>query len=290
ETFGGTDASRITGGFEKTRNLPAVNATLFLTDDLQLRTAYSKTVSRPILNELSPISFFDPDTGDRLTGNEDLQSAVIDSVEARLEWYPSETETLTFGVFRKEYTDPIERVLQRLGGSDFVTTVQNAESATVTGVEASGRVGLGWASGDRAWLGWLDKSYVSGNLTFLNSQVTLAEARAANQLTRPLEGQAEYVMNLQAGYDGKAHDLTVSFNRVGKRLYRAGVASQPAVYRQPLNRLDASWKWRFAEGWEFELVGENLLDPTVEYLQGDRIYRSYQEGVSASAKVSWQFQ
>jgi outer membrane receptor protein involved in Fe transport len=286
ETFGGTDAERITGGFEETRTLPAVNVTGFLTEKLQLRGAYSQTVSRPILNELSPITFFDPDTGDKFTGNEDLRSAVIDSRELRLEWYPSSNEAFTLGWFQKDYEDPIERALQRLGGSDFVTTVQNARSATVTGTEGSFRFGLGWLGGEGSLM---ENFYISGNGAVLDSQVTLADAQALNRAERPLEGQAEYVANLQVGYDGQAHDLTVSFNRSGKRLYRAGVASQPPVYRQPVNRLDANWQWKFAEGWAVELTGQNLLNPEVEYLQGERIYRLYQEGISVGAKLGWEF-
>lgn len=111
----------------------------------------------------------------------------------------------------------------------------------------------------------------------------------ATSASRPLQGQAENIYNLQLGYDGDVHDFTVAFNRVGRRLFRPGTQSRPDIFREPLDVLDLTWRY---QPWDDVAVGlelSNILNPTVETLQADQIYESYQAGTSGSLFLNWTF-
>ena len=104
----------------------------FLSRTMQLRLGYGETLARPDLKELSAASYIDPDTGDSYVGNPLLQETSIENVDLRWEWYPSGTESLTFGVFWKDFTNPIETV--KIPGFNTPRSFQNANAATNVGM------------------------------------------------------------------------------------------------------------------------------------------------------------
>jgi len=284
-TFQGSGVSKtaVEGGFTDSHLLPALTATWFMTDNMQLRAAYSRTVSRPMLNELSPATYYDPETGEEYQGNPDLTSAKLRNLDLRWEWYPADAESLTAGVFHKSFQDPIERSFIQRGTNTALNTVQNAESATVQGAELGFRTGLHWVAD------WLGKYYLQGNAAFIDSQVTLSDQGIATNKDRPLQGQAPYIFNLQGGYDGEVNDATLSFTYVGKRLYQAGIQTQPDVYLQELPYLDFTFITRPWEHWELKFEASNLLDPQHLYTQGGKLYRSYYKGRDFSLSAKWKF-
>lgn len=281
-------------GFILNELYPSVSGTWFATEDMQVRAAYGRTMSFPNLNELATAQFRDPDSGEVFIGEANLGPAFIHGVDVRWEWYPSPTESLTFGAFWKGYDDPIERTIQGRSGSAPVSTFQNAETARVLGLELSGRFEFG---NFRDWFGGpeiLDKFYFMGNVALMNSQVTLAQQGIATSRQRPLDGQADYAVNVQAGYSGETHDVTIAFNQVGTRLHRAGVRPLPEIFLQPIPSLDITWIWRIwstdTTAGTFRLNGSNLLDPTLEWQQGSVIWRSYNRGIDINASFKLTFQ
>ncbi|MEM6733616.1 MAG: TonB-dependent receptor, partial [Myxococcota bacterium] len=282
----------VESGFDETNVLPSAALTIFLRDDLQLRGAFGRTVSRPLFNELSPSLFFDPDSGQQFLGNANLVQTEIDGFDLRAEWYPSTTESATLGVFRKDYTNPLERTFLPDSGGAFTATFQNADEAVVTGVEFGGRLELGRL---RGWFGGpalLDSIYLSANAAVLDSEVTLADQQAATSRVRPLEGQADLVINLQIGLDTDDHDFTVAFNRVGERLRQVGVFNQPDVLQAPLDVLDVNYTWSIDDAWTLKVSGSNLLNATVrltQQLDGQEavIWREFQRGRGLGLGISY---
>jgi outer membrane receptor protein involved in Fe transport len=281
---------RVEGGFEESRTLPAINSTWSITDGVQVRAAAGQSVSRPTLNELSPATYFDTDTGERFVGNPDLVPAKITGADLRWSWYPDDGEKLFAGVFRKEIDDPFEQIFITRGGNDILNQVVNAESATVTGTEFGARFGVdrlvGWLGAEADW--WSDL-YVAGNATLIESSVELSGQGTATAAERSLQGQADQVYNLETGYSGAAHDVTLAYNYVGERIHRAGLQGKPDVIRQPVPTLDATWSWQAREALELKAELGNMLDPEIEYTQGGRLFRSSNEGVSASLSLKWSF-
>ncbi|HJL42542.1 MAG TPA: TonB-dependent receptor [Myxococcales bacterium LLY-WYZ-16_1] len=270
-------------GFEEEDFLPAAALTWMATEDIQVRATYGRTLSRPNLNELSPSPFFDPDSGEEFIGESTLRPTTIDGWDLRFEWYPSSTESLTFGGFVKDYIDPIEKSFAQRAGTVSVGTFQNADEALVLGVEFGGRFEFGnfvdWFNAPE----FFDSIYFIGNVAFLSSTVQLSDQGVNTELERPLEGQADYVLNAQLGYSDENIDLTVAYNQIGTRLHRAGVFGAENVFRQPQPRLDVTFKWRIWDGGTLTLKGSNLTNPTIEYLQQGEVWRSFTRGFSLGA-------
>src|SRR5262249_48402748 len=89
--------------------LPGVNITYSPRSDMNVRAAWSKTVSYPEFRELSPSVFLAPRGEDQIVGNPDLISAHITSWDLRWEWFMSPLELVSLSFFRKHLKDPIER-------------------------------------------------------------------------------------------------------------------------------------------------------------------------------------
>ncbi|MEO0594002.1 MAG: TonB-dependent receptor, partial [Myxococcota bacterium] len=296
ETFQLADAESVaaSAGFDETDYLPSASLTWFALDELQIRAAYGRTVSRPVFNELSTSSFFDPDTGQQFQGNPNLVPTVIDGYDIRVEWYPSTTESFSVGAFLKDYTDPLERTFVALGGGGFIATFQNADSAEVLGIEFGGRAEL---QRIREWLGgpsFLEDIYVSANAAILDSEVELTEQGIATDTARPLDGQADIVVNVQAGFDTEEHDLTIAYNLVGTRLRRAGVLAQPNIFQDPIDTLDLNYTWQITDEAALKASASNLLNPSTrltQQVEGDeeQVFREFKRGRGFGLGFSYSF-
>lgn len=278
-------APAIHGAFDENHLLPALSATWFISETVQVRATANETVSRPLLIELSSTTYVDPDSGLEYVGNPSLNPARIRSADLRWEWYPSDTESLAVGVFTKNYTDPIEQQYQPLAGGGEQITFINGGSARVAGLEFGGRATLGPLGGD-----WLAPAYLQGNLALIDSEVELNSAGIATNRRRPLQGQADTVINVQVGY-GLGQDMhwVISYNRAGERLETAGVNGEPDTFQSSLSRLDLGWTYDATSSLELKLSASNLLDDKREYRQGGLTDRSIEPGISVSAGLSYSF-
>jgi len=287
---GSAGPKKLEGNFKRTDVLPAAGVTWKYREDMQLRGSVGRSVSRPVLNELSPTRYEDPDTGEEFLGNPDLEPAVIDAFDLRWEWYPTSQEQLSAGVFVKDYDNPIERSFVAVGGSSYLNQVQNAKGAEVTGTEFSARSQLPRLMEPLGLdADWLEQMYAQANLSFIDSSVTLAKQDLATDRSRPLQGQADQVFNLQVGYDGGKHDATLLFNRVGRRLQIAGVQGAPNVFQKPVSRLDFTYTYQPSDALKFKVSAGNLLNPKEELVQGGKLYRSTRAGRDFSVGVDWRW-
>lgn len=268
-------------GFTGSEILPGATATWFMNDEMQVRVGYSKTVSYPVLVELSETFYSDPDSGDTYLGNPDLKPATISGLDARWEWYFSTEELISIGIFQRSYENPIENGFFPTGGGAPRLTIKNAKSAVVNGVEVSGRFSLE---------NFHENMYVQSNVTLMESSVDLGkDAGIATNTSRPLQGQANYVFNLQFGYDGDKHDWTLTFNQVGKRLSKANVQGRPDIYRQPLPELNSKWSWKINDVFKLSVAAKNILDPEYAFLGNGFKDKSYRKGMTIKSSLTAEF-
>lgn len=281
-------------------HLPSLAATWLISDKQQLRLAYSETLSRPDFRELSASTFIDPLLDIVTFGNAELKPTSLKNYDARWEYYFSPTESVSLALFRKEFSNPIEKQLVPGGGS-LLLTLENAQSATNKGVEVDGYKQLGffndWAQHAKAlrWLGMdkLDWSNwnVSANYAYISSSVTLDPVKSSfnTNLSRALEGQSSYVLNLQLGYqaaDGR-REANLLFNTSGQRIVQVGVDGLPDVFEQPFGQLDFTFKQRLGDDWSVRLKLRNLLDPKVEFTQGGETTRAFRKGREIALSFEW---
>lgn len=288
--LGDPDFTPIVSTLDDDDTLPSATATWFIDEESQLRFAYSGTVSRPDFRELSPAPFTDPVLDVESIGNPDLVQADIANYDVRYEYYFSPSEVASVALFYKDFENPIEKL--QIPSTGNVVSFFNARSATDWGIELDWYRSLGFVGG---WLGddasslW-DSLFLAANYAWIESDVDVAGLDLAlTNDSRPLQGQSPYVANLQLGYqhpEGR-RELTLLFNRAGKRIAQVGVQGLPDVYEQPVNQLDFTWLERLNEEWALKLRLRNLLDPDVEFTQGDEFVRRHSRGREVLFTVEW---
>ncbi|MFT4928022.1 MAG: iron complex outermembrane receptor protein [Phenylobacterium sp.] len=95
--------------------LPNFSVKLEVTDDLVARVAVSKTLSRPTLSSLRPITKLDTVRQGNLqssSGNANLIPFISDNLDLSLEWYYDDASYLSAGYFRKHVANFITNVKQ----------------------------------------------------------------------------------------------------------------------------------------------------------------------------------
>ena len=113
---------------------PSVNATYNINKTNLLRLAYGKSINRQEFREASPSTYYDFDLFSYVRGNPDLRQAYIQNMDLRYEIYPSNDEMISFAVFYKRFTHPIEWTFID-GGGTYTYTFENADQANNYGVE-----------------------------------------------------------------------------------------------------------------------------------------------------------
>jgi TonB-dependent receptor len=156
ENVPGQGYSPRTATSSHTDYLPSLNLVGSITDTLQLRFGYGKSLTRASLADLNPSLSVNILNGTLTRGNPDLEPLKADSYDLSLEWYFSDTGYLAAGIFDKEIDGFFTGLSQcesipgvpsydgttRNGcnnGQYFVTRTVNAESGYARGAELSGQ-------------------------------------------------------------------------------------------------------------------------------------------------------
>jgi len=243
--------------------LPSANLVYRLTDRMNLRFAYGRTLARPVFRELAPYASFDF-VGDYIfVGNPDLKRTLIDNIDVRWEWFINPGEILAVSGFHMAFQDPIERAINPVAANPEVQ-FRNVSHATVTGVELEARKNLKRLSGALRHLS------IGGNVSLVRSSVDIAEDELAlirafdanASSTRPLMGQSDYTANADATYENPAAGTTISvyYNVFGRRLDKVSIGGTPDVYELPQHVLDLTMKQNIWNGWTLSFSAKNVLD------------------------------
>ncbi|MFN2334443.1 MAG: TonB-dependent receptor domain-containing protein [Wenzhouxiangellaceae bacterium] len=284
------DAEPTVGLIDNTDELWSGSLTWQFIRNAQLRLGFSETLSRPDFREISPSPFIDPLIDLRTVGNPDLQVAEITNLDARIEYYFNEIDSISFAYFYKELTNPIERIVSS-GGSGTIITLQNALGAEIEGWEIDLYRNLGfvnqWTFLDRMRMGWLRRAglenfFVAANYADISTSVNL-DPDISNQTNanRALQGASPWVINTQLGYNSPDEQLemTLLFNNFGERISQAGTQGSPDIFEQPSARLDFVFKYRLKKHWSFKFELENILDSEIEFTQGPETTRVFKPGL-----------
>lgn len=264
--------------------LPSCTLTWQFYKNMQFRSGYSLTVSRPDFRELSPATFNDVVGGRQIYGNPDLLRTRIHNVDMRVEWYPSTTESISLGFFFKNFIDPIETIV--VASAQQSITYANAKSA----------INLGGELEYRKHLDFIHKSvkdiYIAGNVAYIYSKISLDENNGVQTTNeRALQGQSPYVVNAQIGYDNVDTGTSVSlvYNVFGERIVEVGAQGAPDVIEQPFHQLDLIFSQNLGMGFNLKFKIQNFIDQKVQFKQGGKTTESYRKGRKFSLSLSWDY-
>jgi hypothetical protein len=269
--------------------LPAINVVYSPRSDMNVRVAWSKTVSRPDFRELSPTEYptlrgFRP-----VIGNPALVEAHIDSVDLRWDWFYSPLELFSFSLFHKNLDQPIETVLLQQS-SDVANSFENAESGTLNGLEFEMRKDLSPLSP------LLQNVSVIYNASYVNSNVKLPadqQFQVQTSLSRPLQGQAPWTMNAAVEYKHPFWGIArLLYNTAGRELAFLGGFQLPDIYEESRQQLDFVWlndvtilDWPVT----IKFSAENLLNDRYQFTQGPELQSQYKTGVTFTMGIDYRY-
>lgn len=271
--------------------LPSVNFIYALSDNMNIRTGYNRTLARPMFREIAPYASWDFQGGYTYIGNADLKRTMIDNIDLRWEWFSRPGEIYAVSAFWKAFHEPIEEVFNSFGE----VTWMNVDYASVYGMEFELRKKLDIITP------YLSDFSVGTNLSLVESTVQIPDTmlslrrvtRPEASSTRPFQGQSPYLFNFNLNYDNFNHGINASiyYNIFGERLSMVSLGGTPDIYEQPFGLLNFSFSWKFLYGVTFKFSAKNLLDyetkMTHEYRGVEYIQQSYKRGRSFSMGLSY---
>jgi TonB-dependent receptor len=175
--------------------LPSLNLKVDLSDKLQARFAFAKSMYRPSFGDLAEYvtlqQQINVDTSKNLTtvnytgdnkGNVKLNPTRANSFDATLEWYPGNGSSLTAAVFYKKVRDIVLRSAYVADYNDLagnpqtflITAPTNASDGHVAGLELAGQTYFNNVPGLEGKLPeWAKGFGISANYTYLKSKQEL---------------------------------------------------------------------------------------------------------------------
>ncbi len=285
---------------EYSDTLPGASVTWEFIPDMQLRVAYSESVNRPSLLEITGTTIRNPEDDQLYRGNVFLEPAELESIDARWEWYFGANDSMSVGVFDKQFTNPIE--VGKVQAQNDIFTWFNAEEAELSGIELELRKDLFFDD----WFDWGDawnNFTVNANVSFIDSNVVLLAPgeTAANvpitggrqisqlfQNERPLTGQSDLLGNVILSYVdfNTGIEGSLAYNYTGERVVLVGDLNSPNIIEDGRGKLDFLIKWNFTwlnTDMTLEFKAQNLLDEEVLWTQGGLLYERYEPGISYEA-------
>jgi TonB dependent receptor/CarboxypepD_reg-like domain/TonB-dependent Receptor Plug Domain len=282
---------------EKWDFLPSINTMLKIADKSNLRLSASRTVARPEFREIAEFAFYDYELNYGVLGDTGLRRSSVLNYDARYEYYPKAGESISFGAFYKDFTDPIELRLDPASNADarryFYSNALNARSV---GFELEVRKGLDFISPK------LKNFSVFGNYTYIRSEVTFNDLSAGNKevkADRPLQGQSPYLLNLGLQYTSPVFNASLLYNRVGERLTLVGNSEFPNVFERPRNLLDMQLSTKVLDKkGELKLNVSDLLNNAFYHYENvndktsfqdgtDRLFYAYRPGTTVTVSFSY---
>jgi TonB-dependent receptor len=206
--------------------LPSLNVIYSPIPAINIRAAYSSTVIRPDLKDIVPIPTFDLVNFRLTSGNAELRNTSLRNLDLKMEWFPSSGEILSFALFYKKLTDPIEYVVpdpSKINLEGLSGVPVNTGKAFVQGIEFEVRKKIDFIK----IMPWLKNLTVFGNATLLKSKVSAQKAQSLvvdNILEHTLTGQPPYIVNtgINIAAFKSTLELTVSYNKSGDYLGELG--------------------------------------------------------------------
>ena len=254
----------IEGGRDYNDLLPSGNIRMILRDDLYLRLAAARVMSRPNPTSLSPGTRLNvgSDTGSR--GNPELEPFRATQYDISLEWYLSETDFVSFALFYKDVESFISSVVVTEVISDptrgdtlyNITTSENGQGGKVKGVEF----------GFSKFLDFLPAPFdgfgVSVNYTYADSETPNNHPVTGSVL--PLEDLSENSYNLVGFYENDKISARLAWNWRSEFLDQtSGLNNQP-LFEEDRGQLDFSASYAITQKVKLNFEAINLNDSYIE--------------------------
>jgi len=250
---------------------PSANLSYNINEKNLVRLAYGMTINRPEFREIAPFYFYNFQEEADFVGNTKLKDALIHNFDLRFENYPNMGEMFTFGLFYKNFENPIELTFKPAGNRKNYT-YENAKQATSFGAELDIRKSLSTIHFIETTPVLSDLSIVA-NAAYIVSKVYFEEGSIERD--RAMQGQSPYLVNVGLFYNSERFGTSVSvlYNIIGDRIRITGEAMQnilediPDVYEKHRHQVDVTVTKIFSKKIQIKAGVRDLLSSPVESYQ-----------------------
>jgi outer membrane receptor for ferrienterochelin and colicin len=269
--------------------LPAAALKYSLADDMNLRLSYGMTMVRAQVRQLAPFQYYDFQRDRNIEGDPELDSTGVHNVDARWEWFFSDTERVTVSAFYKQLDGYIYAQIE--DPNTYSTVYRNAGRGYVAGGEVEGAVSFERIHRRLRHLSLL------ANATVLHSELNLIQTLgSAIPEQIPVPGQAPFVFNLSLRFDEPVSGFSAAivYNVVGPRVTDVGVRSDanniyPNIRRMPFHQLDFVASWQANDHLKLKLKFKNILFQSQDWHQGNFLESRVSPGASFSIGLDYQY-
>ncbi len=264
--------------------LPSFNISFDLRDDLVLRGALSKTVSRPTLTSLSTSFIVTSQNrgGEAITvNNPELEAIESDNIDLSLEWYGEGGTSASAALFYKDIsnfvtqvvtTEPVSVNFTNNGVNQGTQTVnflvqrpENGDEAEILGIELGGQYLSNSGFG------------VAANVTLTDSEAS--SAGAVSDL--PLENISDEAANLSVFYEGERFTARISGNYRSEYLVGQTIEGGRNEFVDDNTQVDLSISYDINDSLTAFLDGVNVLDePFFRFSETRQLLETYEENGS----------
>jgi TonB-dependent receptor len=256
---------------------PNLQARLNLSDNLQLRGSFTRTMTRPGFEDAGARQVVEIEGGERVAevGNPDLDPFYSNNFDLELSYYAGEVlGAASVGLFYKDITDFF--VTTDVAGQgifadfDEVESVINGGDAEVFGIELSYVQEFSFLPGP--WDGLL----LIANYTYVDSE---ADLPGREQSIR-LPFQSDHIANVALGYDKGGLSMRLALNHRGEYLDSINDPEEPIEDEivQEETRLDFNAEYQITDNIAALLSVQNITDePYYAFYGNDRRARQFDE-------------
>jgi len=249
--------------------LPSLNTRLKLTEQLFLRFAVSKTITRPSFGSLSPsltlnANPVDPNLNSGSQGNPDLKPVRSTGYDLSLEYYFNKSDMVYGALFQKDVTGFIGSFStpQTYDGVTYlIKTSKNLNPATIKGFE------VGFQTFFTALPSPFDGFGLQSNFTYVESTTPTTVTGLGAPVNAPLTNLSKQAYNVVAMYEKGPFSARVAYNYRSSFVTGFAYFVNTGLLNQELRGyadLDASLNYSLTKNVTIAVQGVNLTD-TLRY-------------------------
>ena len=263
----------------ETNFLPSLSLIYSLSETMNLRGSFTKTLARPSFREKSEAFIVDPITGIWFIGNIDTKQAEILNYDLRWENFFKPGEKIAASLFFKDFTNHIAIVAFEVAPNQV--TPRNVGSAFAYGAELEGiknifntPFGILSVGGNFTYtISRVDRSTVTVSETGQNeyqSEVNFKGTEDGVEKYRNMSMQAPFSINGNLSFETTEQDWSanLSYNVQGETLTYVSASIVPEVYTKPFHSLNfkASRNFGLDQNQSLSLRIQNILNDNNELI------------------------
>lgn len=240
--------------------LPSINANIEVVEDVIIRTAYSKSITRPTLTELSPATSYSEGKIDSLTasvGNPHLEPYESTNFDLSLEWYFDESSYAAVAYYTKDVDNFIDggnsQGTVSVPNGDFnvkTSRPMNVNSTKIDGVELAIQHQFSYLPAPFDGLG------IMANMTFVDSKSSADSA----EKPLPLPGLGDS-QNAVIFYEKDAIQFRVAYNNRAEFMQTtSNWAGGAPIYVEDYYQVDVSGSYDINEAFTVFFEGINVTN------------------------------